>query len=427
VIRGGAGIFYDTQLGWWRLGERAVIGGSGRQFIGNAAVTNPLTGQPFSTAFLNSLRYNYGTFLAQLPALRAQQDAKYPGTGSTPQILLSKQANALGAIYPHDFPTARANPVNVGFQRELNSQMVVQADLVYRKMLHGTPGGFFGASVDFNRFNAVEGPVIPRCTSTAAANDPNAQCSSGPINFWWAGATSEYKALLMKLDKRLSHRYQFTAAYALQSSKSILDVTQNLNDYFATYGPDLPRHNLTLSAMVDLPGNVQFSVLSTFLSRPPVAPVINGFDNTGTNVSSGGYAPLLSLLGQGYSGFLSNADLQNLVNQYNTTIAGTLTPAGKAGINRNQRYPTITLPADYKLGQRFSSQDLRIMKAFKFGEHSDLRVIGEVFNLLNTSNLSNFNFNLVNTATFGQANQRVAQTFGSGGPRAAQLAVRIGF
>ena len=81
VIRGGAGIFYDTQLGWWRLGERAVIGGSGRQFIGNAAVTNPLTGQPFSTAFLNSLAFNYGTFLAQLPTLRAQQDAKYPGTG----------------------------------------------------------------------------------------------------------------------------------------------------------------------------------------------------------------------------------------------------------------------------------------------------------------------------------------------------------
>ncbi len=55
VIRGGAGIFYDTQLGWWRLGERAVIGGSGRQFIFNNAVINPLTGQPFSTAFLNSL------------------------------------------------------------------------------------------------------------------------------------------------------------------------------------------------------------------------------------------------------------------------------------------------------------------------------------------------------------------------------------
>jgi TonB dependent receptor len=52
VIRGGAGTYYDTQLGWWRLGERAVIGGSGRQFIGNAAVINPLTGQPFTTAYL---------------------------------------------------------------------------------------------------------------------------------------------------------------------------------------------------------------------------------------------------------------------------------------------------------------------------------------------------------------------------------------
>ena len=28
-------------------------------------------------------------------------------------------------------------------------------------MLHETPGGFFGASVDYNRFNAIDGPVIP--------------------------------------------------------------------------------------------------------------------------------------------------------------------------------------------------------------------------------------------------------------------------
>jgi hypothetical protein len=54
VIRGGAGIFYDTQLGWWRLGERAVIGGSGRQFIGNGR-DQPANGQTVQYAFLNSL------------------------------------------------------------------------------------------------------------------------------------------------------------------------------------------------------------------------------------------------------------------------------------------------------------------------------------------------------------------------------------
>jgi Carboxypeptidase regulatory-like domain len=427
VIRGGAGIFYDTQLGWWRLGERAVIGGSGRQFIGNAAVTNPATGQPYSTAFLNSLQYNYGTFLAQLPTLRAQQEAKYPGTGTQPQILLSKQANALGALYPRDFPTARANHFNLGVQRELSGSMVLQADMVYRKLLHGTPGGFFGASVDFNRFNAIDGPVIPRCATTAQANDPNAQCSAGPINFWWAGATASYQALLVKLDKRFSNRYMFTASYALQNSKSIQDITQNLNDYFATYGPDLPRHNLTLSGMVDLPWKIQLSVLSTFLSRLPVAPTIGGVDNSGTNTSSTGFTPLLAILGKGYSDFLSKEDLEGLVKDYNSTIAGTLTPAGRAGISANQRYPTITLPSDYQLQDIFSSQDLRITKTFRLRDRTDIRIIGEVFNILNTSNLTNFNFNLVSPATFGKANQRVGQTFGTGGPRAFQVAARVGF
>jgi outer membrane receptor protein involved in Fe transport len=427
VIRGGAGIFYDTQLGWWRLGERAVIGGSGRQFIGNAAVTNPANGLPYSTAFLNTLSYNYGTFLTQLPALRAQQEAKYPGTGTQPQILLSKQANALGALYPREFPTARANHFNVGVQRELSGTTVLQADLVYRKLLHGTPGGFFGASVDFNRFNSIEGPVIPRCATTALSNDPNAQCSSGPINFWWAGATSVYKALLVKVDKRFTDKYMFTASYALQDSQSIQDITQNLNDYFATYGPDQPRHNLTLSGMVDLPWKVQLSVLSTFLSRLPVAPTIGGVDNSGTNTSGTGFTPLLAVLGKGYSDFLSKQDLEGLVKDYNATIAGTLTPAGRAGISANQRYPTITLPSDYQLQDIFSSQDLRITKTFRLRDRTDIRIIGEVFNILNTSNLTNFNFNLVSPSTFGKANQRVGQTFGTGGPRAFQLAARVGF
>ena len=420
VVRGGAGIFYDTQLAWWRLGERAVIGASGRQFIGNASVTRvDGSGLPFSTAFLNSLAYRYGTFLAQLPALRAQQDAKFPGTGTDPQILLSKQANALGAIYPRDFPTTQAQHFNIGVQRELPWNVMLQADYVYRHMIHGTPGGFFGASVDFNHFNAIGGPKIPVCTG-AQANDPAAECSSGPINFWWPGATSKYQALLVKVDKRFSHRFQFTTSYAFQDSKSILDVTQNLNNFFATYGPDLARHNLNISGIIDLPWKVQVSVVSQFLSHPPVAPTIGGFDNTGTNSPSGAYTPLLTVLGHEYSGFLSNSDLQKLVGQYNSTVAGTKTPAGTT-------FPTITLPANYQLGDVFSSQDIRVQKTISLHERLQLRIIGEVFNVFNVSNVTNFSFNLATPSTFGLPNQRVGQTFGSGGPRAFQFAARMSF
>jgi hypothetical protein len=158
-----------------------------------------------------------------------------------------------------------------------------------------------------------------------------------------------------------------------------------------------------------------------------VAPTIGGVDNTGTNVSNTGYTPLLGILGKGYSDFLSNDDLKSLVNQYNTTYAGTLTPAGRAGISPNQRFPTITLPTDFQLNDVFSSQDVRVMKGIKLSDRTELRLIAEVFNILNTSNLTNFNFNLVVPATFGKANQRVGQTFGSGGPRAFQLAARLSF
>ena len=57
----------------------------------------------------------------------------------------------------------------------------------------------------------------------------------------------------------------------------------------------------------------------------------------------------------------------------------------------------------------------------------DLRLNGDVFNVFNISNVTNFNYNLVVPATFGKPNQRVGQTFGSGGPRAFQIGARLSF
>src|SRR5262249_61421493 len=117
------------------------------------------------------------------------------------------------------------------------------------------------------------------------------------------------------------------------------------------------------------------------------------------------------------SSFISKSELAYLVSRYNSTIAGTLTPGGKVpGPTAGQRYPTITLPANYVLGDSFSSQDVRVTKTFRLKEKIDVRLIGEVFNIFNISNLSNFNFNLV--GPFRQPNHRVAQTFTSRPPRA---------
>jgi Carboxypeptidase regulatory-like domain len=425
VIRGGFGIFFDTQEGWWRLGERAVLGGSGRQFIGNAAVVNPfpgIPGVPVGSTFNNFL-IPYGTFLQLLPTLIAEENAIFPGNGNTPQINTSKQANALGAIYPHDFPTTQSQHFNIGLQHELGGGIVVTADFVYRHTIHATPGGFFGASVDFNRYYSVGGPVIPACVASQI-NSPTAQCSNGPIDFWWPGATASYKALLLKVDKRFAKRYQFTGSYAYQRSESIGDITQDLNNYNNTYGPDQPRHVLNISGSVDLPWGFQMSILSAFISPEPVEPVINGVDSTGTNTQSSAYS---LLPGAQYNTITSQSQLAKLVANYNATYAGTLTPAGAAGISRGQTYPTITLPSHYNLGHDFTSQDIRISKVFKIHEKYQFKIIAEAFNIFNFGNLTGDSFNLTSPSSFGQPTQRVSSTFGSGGPRAFQFAGRFQF
>ena len=431
VVRAGFGIFFDTEEGWWRLGERAALGTSGRQFISNASVLNPgpsfpgiPAGSTFSS-FAPFYAYTYGAFLAQLPALRGEENALFPGTGSIPQIQVLKQANALGALFPRDFPTTQAQHANFGVQHEFGGGLVVQTDFVYRHTIHLNPtGGFFGQSVDYNHFFATTGPAIPACRNYAQSIDPNAQCSNGPINFWWPGGTAAYKALLLKVDKRFSHRYQFTASYAYQHSESVIDNTQNLFNFFSTYGPDQPRHVLNISGIVKLPWGFDLSLLSAFISRPPIEPVINGVDITGSNIQGTAYSPLP---GHQFNGFLSKGQLQSLVDSYNNNYGGKPTPAAAAGLIPGQTFPKVALPAHYNLGHDFTSQDLRLSKSFKFRDRYELRFIGECFNILNFGNLTGDNFSLTSPGSFGLPTQRVGQTFGSGGPRAFQVAGRFQF
>jgi hypothetical protein len=116
---------------------------------------------------------------------------------------------------------------------------------------------------------------------------------------------------------------------------------------------------------------------------------------------------------------MGSADLERLVVQFNSTYAGTKDAQGRA-------IPKLTLPSEYSFGRSFQAVDLRLSRAFLFGEHWRLSFIGEVFNVCNVANLSGYSGDLTNAA-FGQPTSRATQVFGSGGPRAFQLAMRASF
>ena len=89
--------------------------------------------------------------------------------------------------------------------------------------------------------------------------------------------------------------------------------------------------------------------------------------------------------------------------------------------------PPLTLPAHYSFGNNFHTLDLRVTRLFVIDGRWRASLIGEVFNVYNKANLSGYSGDLTNSATFGQPTSRAAQIFGSGGPRAFQLAARMNF
>src|SRR5713226_7509776 len=165
----------------------------------------------------------------------------------------------------------------VALRCDLGHDTFITVDWARRQGVHTNLG-----EQDLNRFaRTVDGlsPVIPRCATTPDFTVGH-KCSTGGITFWVPEGRSVYNGLLVKLQKRFSHRYEFTASYALQ--KNLAQTTAsagiNLDNYFAGYGPTLARRNLNIAGVVNAPWGFKVSVNSSMISSSPVNPIITGID-----------------------------------------------------------------------------------------------------------------------------------------------------
>jgi hypothetical protein len=429
VIRGGAGIYYDTRELSQRLGERAAIGpvGNGRQQIVSTAIPNPLptiaspapgvlpavpTGAPLF--FTLPTGFTLGTLMQILPQVRATAEATLtnpnPNDLSVRNINITKQGTDL---FQNKYPASYSRHLSLGVQREVVKDLVVTADFVYRHFFNQEIG-----SIDYNRFNRVQGPVIPRCVGSQAA-DPAANCSNGPIEFRAPVGRTDYKALLVKVDKRFAKRYQLTVSYAFAHQNGLNGIT-NLDNWFETWGPQGGVHNLNVSGIVDLPWRFQASFISSIGSRGPYRPTVNGVDLDGdgldTSFLPGWVAPDRNP---------TREKLEAAVNAWNSAYPD-LPNGQRPRTSRNQVIPKLALPATYSFGENFFSQDLRLTKSFVYRERYRMSVFAEGFNIFNIANLGGISSS-VNSAGFGVPTSRAGQVFGSGGPRAFQVGARFAF
>ncbi|NOT61102.1 MAG: TonB-dependent receptor [Acidobacteria bacterium] len=441
VIRAGAGIYWDTEELFRRLQERAAIGpvGNGRLLIPHTSFTNifstsaqnlvlfidPSNGRPTplpngaplpASGIITSL-----TIAQFIQIYNAQIGAMRPTISSDLSVRNIQRSKTAAQLLPLNYPVQRSYQMNFGVQRDLGHDMVLTVDLVRRVFVNTLLG-----ELDYNRFNRfvnvngvpTQSPVIPRCTA-AQSTVVTAQCSNGAITFWTPGGRQVYNGILTKLDKRFSKRYLFTASYALTKQHGNNGVV-DLDDYFASYGPQGARHILNVSGLVDLPWGFSVGMISAMSSRGPLTPSISNVDLDGDGIAT---EPIPGVKFNCFNRGCGKSDLATAVANFNTQFAGKRDARGQA-------IPTLVLPANYEFGDSwFSSQDLRLTKTFKWGgdDRYKIAIFGEMFNVFNTANLGGYSFNLNNTATFGQPTSRSGQIFGSGGPRALQVGGRVSF
>lgn len=459
VIRGGAGIYWDSTPGYYKLRDAAAEGppGSARNTLSASAFTNiypgiynisaggvpipvgaPLPINALTNMPIGAFEALVNAELPQVTSILAPPNP--PRSGPFPYSELQYEHQGV-EIYPTHYPLARSYQTSIGVQRDLGWGMVLTADWARRQGENISLG-----EIDQNLFTRYEGtptpvPVVPLCPTIPDFN-PQDNCSTGGITFWNGQGREVYDGLLVKVSKRLSHHVQFLVSYAYQ--KDVTDggpagVLDNLN-YMSSYGQDLAHQNLNVSGTIQLPWGFLLSVNSSFISRAPVVAEVNGLDLPGTAPS--GSVEALPGLGFGCLAVgCSKSQLVAAVQNYNTNIAGKPSAAGAGSPNPGP----LVIPPDYQFGDPIFSQDFRLTKTFTYKERYKLSILGEMFNAFNISNLTYPSFTLdslsagctltnnaftscpAQTYAFGQPTGRIGQTFGQGGARAGQVGVRLTF
>lgn len=286
---------------------------------------------------------------------------------------------------------------NIGIQRELGSNYILRADYLHNFGTHFIIGRTIGTV-----FNPVVG---------------------GPdsVTNLESSVKTKYDGFLLSLEKRFSQRYQFRASYTLSKAFNYANDDQipfssgpvDPNNLQLEYGPtpNDQRHRFTFSGIADLPYGVQLAPILTLASSVPMDILLPDASRRVPQLQRNAGARL----------FKTGSELNAFLRQINAA----------GGVNGQ---PLPLVDDNLRLGDSFSSLDLRVSKTFKIGERVRVQPLVEVFNLFNITNVlgvskSNYSGfgNTLGSPNFGQPITTAGGVFGSGGPRAFQFAARVTF
>ena len=326
-------------------------------------------------------------------------------------------------IIDNDLQNPMVQQMNAGVQREFGSKFALRADYVRNIGTHFIIGRVIG-TVPFNP--VVGGPDIVKNLESSVR--------------------TKYDGLLLSFERRFADHYQFRASYTLSRSNNYANDDQipfsngpiDSNDLRREYGPtpNDQRHRFSFSGVFQLPGEISVAPILTLASSVPIDILLPDGSSRVCELQRNA----------GARQFHTGAELNAALSQINAA-GGSLCPNPDPSTGFKPRVLVPLVRDDLKLGDTFSSLDLRVSKVFRVGERWTVEPIAEVFNLFNVTNVlgvSNVNYSgfsnvlvrdsndpgspgFLRSSNFGQPVTTAGGVFGSGGPRAFQFAARVTF
>jgi hypothetical protein len=271
-------------------------------------------------------------------------------------------------ILGNNLVNAPVHTGTLGFSQQLMSEMTVHVDAVYQK--------------------ATDYPTQVQVNTRNPATLVRPLPAWGQIIQYQPIGWNKYKAMLVRFEKRLSHKYQYQVSYTLSKQNNNagspdlvgIGIGGVVTDY---YNPGLDigpsnadrRHEIVVSGLGQLPGQIVVGAIWNLRTSYPFSAKAGvDFNGDGANTD---YVPGTTK----NMGNRNTAAMLAAVNAYRATLR--LAPIQASQIDSSL----------------FSRLDLRVSKAFRLGETRRVELIGQVFNILGRDNLGG-------ASTFYQTNAR---------------------
>ena len=292
--------------------------------------------------------------LQQLTVTIANPPYPDPYGGQDPVRFISAAPQSI-TILANDLENLESRAYTVGFSQELMPSVAVHVDFVYNEMLNAP------LAVDVNR-RANDVPTAPRqMTQFQRVNQVQ--------KIGWL----DYKALMLRLDKRLNNRYMYMLSYTLGDSFGNLPGGATTFTMTQAEAPQLDegpmssdrRHAVVASGSVVLPFDVTLSGVYTYRSTMPFSAMAGVDINGDANITDFVPGTARSAFNRG-----DNEQLMGLVNAWRASRGLAALPLSQIDTNE------------------YTSLDVRASKSFQIRGRQTVELMAQVFNLLGRDNLN---------------------------------------